>query len=249
MSHTNSKPMILIVDDDASMVRTTAMILDRKGYNVDTAEGGARAIEMVQEREYGVIFLDIKMPVMDGVETNRRIKEICPEAVVMMMTAYAVEELVEQALDEGACGILYKPLDIDRMLEIIEEAEVTGSGTLVLVVDDNPAIGEALQQVLTKNGHVVGVASTGEEAIAMAVQEAYDVLFIDLKLPAINGLETYLAIKKVNPEAVAVIMTAYLDELSDLVDRALEEDAYALLRKPFDIEDVLGLVEEITGRK
>jgi len=249
MSHTNNKPTILIVDDDASMVRTTAMILDRKGYNVDTAEGGARAIEMVQEREYGVIFLDIKMPVMDGVETNRRIKEICPEAVVMMMTAYAVEELVEQALDEGACGILYKPLDIDRMLEIIEEAEVTGSGTLVLVVDDNPAIGEALQQVLTKNGHVVGVASTGEEAIAMAIQETYDVLFIDLKLPAINGLETYLAIKKVNPEAVAVIMTAYLDELSDLVDRALEEDAYALLRKPFDIEDVLRLVEEITGRK
>jgi len=249
MSHTNNKPTILIVDDDASMVRTTAMILDRKGYNVDTAEGGARAIEMVQEREYGVIFLDIKMPVMDGVETNRRIKEICPEAVVMMMTAYAVEELVEQALDEGACGILYKPLDIDRMLEIIEEAEVTGSGTLVLVVDDNPAIGEALQQVLTKNRHVVGVASTGEEAIAMAIQETYDVLFIDLKLPAINGLETYLAIKKVNPEAVAVIMTAYLDELSDLVDRALEEDAYALLRKPFDIEDVLRLVEEITGRK
>jgi len=249
MSHTNNKPTILIVDDDASMVRTTAMILDRKGYNVDTAEGGARAIEMVQEREYGVIFLDIKMPVMDGVETNRRIKEICPEAVVMMMTAYAVEELVEQALDEGACGILYKPLDIDRMLEIIEEAEVTGSGTLVLVVDDNPAIGEALQQVLTKNGHVVGVASTGEEALAMAIQETYDVLFIDLKLPAINGLETYLAIKKVNPEAVAVIMTAYLDELSDLVDRALEEDAYALLRKPFDIEDVLRLVEEITGRK
>jgi DNA-binding NtrC family response regulator len=114
------KASILIVDDDISLCKTMTLILGRKGYVVTTAQDGLEAIERVKERPFDMTFVDIKMPLMNGVETYRRIKKIRPEAVVMMMTAYAVEDLVQKALQEGAYGITYKPLDIERVVTLIE---------------------------------------------------------------------------------------------------------------------------------
>jgi DNA-binding NtrC family response regulator len=68
-------------------------------------------------------------------------------------------------------------------------------------------------------------------------------------LPFINGLETYLGIKEINPAAVAIIITAYRQEVSDLVDEALRNSAYTCLYKPLDIEELLRLSEEIWKRK
>ena len=79
--------------------------------------------------------------------------------------------------------------------------------------------------------------------------KAYDILFIDMKLPTLNGLETYLAIREIATEAVAVIMTAYRQEMADLVDGALRKGAYACLYKPLDVEEVLRLVEGVSEQK
>jgi two-component system response regulator HydG len=115
------KANILIVDDNLSQCKTMSLILRHKGYAVATAHDGPEAIEKAKGTSFDMLFIDIKMPHMDGVETYRRIKEIRPEAVVMMMTAYAVEDLVQQALEEGAHEIVYKPLDIEELLRLVEE--------------------------------------------------------------------------------------------------------------------------------
>ena len=243
------KASILIVDDNISLCKTMSFVLGRKGYAVTTARDGPEAIARVEESPFDMIFMDIKMPLMDGVETHRRIKQIRPEAVVMMMTAYAVEELVQEALEEGAYGILYKPLDIEKVVAIIEEAGKAKEGALILVVDDDPETCITLRNILTRMSYKVGIAYTGEEAIAMARENGHDVIFIDMKLPTINGLETYLAIKEINPEAVAIMMTAYHQEMADLVEEALNNHAYACLYKPFDMAELLRLVDEIVKRE
>ena len=66
--------------------------------------------------------MDIKMPMMNGVEAYRRIKKISPDSVVFMMTAHTVKELVREALEEGAYSILYKPLDIEKTIKLVKEA-------------------------------------------------------------------------------------------------------------------------------
>jgi len=243
------KASILIVDDNVSLCRTLSLVLGRQGYAVNTAKDGLEALVKVQESPFDMIFMDIKMPLMDGVETYRRIKKIRPEAVVMMMTAYAVEDLVQQALEEGAYGIVYKPLDIGKVVAVIEEARETKEGVLVLVVDDDPGTCITLKNILIKKGYQVGIAYTGEEAIAMARERVYDIIFVDMKLPTITGLETYLAIRKINPEVVAIMMTAYRQGMSDLVEEALRSDVYTCLYKPLEIEEVLKLVDEIRERK
>ena len=112
-------PEVLIVDDNSSLCKTMSFVLKRKGYSVTTAKDGFEAIERVKERSFDMILIDIKMPHLNGVETLRRIKMIRPEAVVMMMTAYAVEDLVQDALQEGVFGVIYKPLDIDKFINLI----------------------------------------------------------------------------------------------------------------------------------
>jgi two-component system response regulator HydG len=243
------KASILIVDDDAGFRKTMSFVMGHKGYGVATAKDGLEAIALVREKPFDVVLMDIKMPLMDGVETYGRIKTIRPESVVLMMTAYAVEDLVQQALQEGAHAVVYKPLDIERVVALIEGARESREGLLALVVDDDPGTSVTLKDVLIKRGHKVGISQTGEDAIAMARQKAHDIVFIAVKLPTINGLETYLAIREINPEVVAIMMTAYRQEAAELVEQALNNTAYACLYKPLDIEVVLKLVAEIWQRK
>jgi len=99
-----------------------SLVLKEKGYAVATAQSGPEAIAKVKETAFDIIFMDIKMPEMNGVETYNRIKKIRPEAVVVMMTAYAVEDLIQEALKKGANGVMYKPLDIKKVVALIEKA-------------------------------------------------------------------------------------------------------------------------------
>ena len=243
------KTGILIVDDDVSFSKSLSLVLGRKGYIVTTAKDGAEAIAKVQEKSFDVVFMDIKMPLMDGVETYKKLKKVRPEAMVVMMTAYAVEDLVQEALQEGAYGIIYKPLDIEKVIALIERAKEDKQGALILVVDDDPGTCTTLKNIFRHRGYGVCTVYTGEEAVAEARKKDYDIIFIDVKLPTINGLETYLAIKEVNPEAVAIMMTGYRQEVADLVEEALNNNAYTCLYKPLDMEEILRLVEEIKEKK
>ena len=105
----NNKPRILVVDDEPGMRITLEGIIEDEGYDVAGVENGYEALAEVQKKSYDLIFMDIKMPGMNGVETYREIKKASPRSVVVMMTGFSVEELVKEALQEGADGVLYKP--------------------------------------------------------------------------------------------------------------------------------------------
>jgi len=140
-------------------------------------------------------------------------------------------------------------LDIEKVVAIIDESKKAKQGALILVVDDDPGICLTMRNVLVNRGYEVGIAHTGEEAIAKVQESMHDIFFIDMKLPTINGLETYLAIKEINPEASAIIITGYREEVGHLVGQAISHSAYACLYKPFDLAKMLDLVDEITARK
>ena len=115
------KASVLIVDDNAGLCKTLSFVLGRKGYGVTTANDGAEAIAIVEERPFDIVFMDVIMPFMNGVETYERMKVIRPEAMVVMMTAYAVEDMVQEALNNNAYTCLYKPLDMAEVLRLIKE--------------------------------------------------------------------------------------------------------------------------------
>jgi two-component system response regulator HydG len=241
-----NKGSILIVDDDMGICETLSDIMEVKGYDAAIALDGYEAIQKVKEVAFDVILMDIKMPGINGVETFKEIKRVRPETAVVMMTAYAVEDLIGEALREGAYGVLYKPFEMERMIGLLEGIK---GGGFVLVVDDDPNTCTTFKYVLEAKGYQVGTALSGEEAVEMARESEYDMIFIDMKLPTMNGLQTYLAIREANPQVVAVMMTAYRREMGDLVEEALNKDAYTCLYKPFDVDQMIKLVGEICRRK
>ena len=241
----DEKASILIVDDNLGLCKTMTLILRRKGYDATSAKDGYEAIVKVKERSFDLIFMDIKMPLMDGVETYKEIKKIRPDSVVFMMTAYAVEDLIQEALKEGAYGVLYKPLDMEKIFSFIKTAKEAKHGGLILIVDDDPGFTTTLKNILSKRGYSVAVAQTGEAAISKVQGDNFCLILIDLKLPTINGLETYLTIKKIKPEIMAIMITGYRQEMADLIQDALNNSAYTCLYKPLDIEFLLNLIDKI----
>jgi len=243
------KAKILIVDDNLSLCKTMSFVLNRKGYDVSIANDGFEAIDRVKNEFFDIIFMDIKMPVLNGVETYKKIRAVNDKIIIIMMTAYAVDDLIQDALKEGAYGIIYKPLNFENILSLIENSKDTKQGGFILIVDDDPGTCSTLKNILIKKGYEVGISNTGEDAIKKVLEKPVDLIFIDMKLPTLNGLETFLALKKINPKIVAIMITAYSQEMDDLVQEAMNNSAYTCLNKPINIEDMLVLINEVLKKK
>lgn len=235
------KAKVLVVDDNIDVLDTIADVLEAKGFHVVAAESGFKAIDQVKKANFDVILLDTIMPGINGVRTFREIKKINPRTKVIMMTGYSVDDLVQEAIEEGVLKVIYKPLNLEELTKLIESIE---AGLVILVVDDDLEFCQSMKDVLEDKGYEVAIAGEGCQAVKMAKQTQYDILFIDMKLPTINGLETYLAIRELNPKAVAIMMTAYREETTELVQEAIAKSAITCLYKPFNMGEVVKLIED-----
>ncbi|MFH1624314.1 MAG: sigma-54 dependent transcriptional regulator [Pseudomonadota bacterium] len=113
---------ILVVDDEPSMLEFLEIMLTREGHWVTCTTSGKEAIEMCEETPYDLVITDIKMPQVTGLDVLDRVKEICPETVIILITAYAAMETAIQAMREGAYDYITKPFNVDEIRTIIENA-------------------------------------------------------------------------------------------------------------------------------
>jgi DNA-binding NtrC family response regulator len=111
---------ILIVDDERIVRESLNKWFLEDGYRVNTADSAADALKKLTLEKYDLAFVDIKMPGMDGLELQRRIKEIDKQLTVIIITAYASVESAVQALKEGAYDYVTKPIDPDELSHIVQ---------------------------------------------------------------------------------------------------------------------------------
>ncbi|MEX2684888.1 MAG: response regulator [Candidatus Sigynarchaeota archaeon] len=114
-----NKFTVLVVDDDPGIRETMGDILNEMNFKVATANDGYQAIEMVQSGSFDAVVMDVKMPGLDGIEALKRIKGIKPGTRIILMTAYANENIVLTAKKEGASTVLYKPVDLDQVQKLL----------------------------------------------------------------------------------------------------------------------------------
>ena len=113
---------VLIVDDERAIRNSLGEILTDEGYEVDTAEDGAVALEKVGKEKFDVIFCDIKMPGMDGVEVLGKFMEMGLDAAVVMISGHADIDTAVDCIKRGAFDFVQKPLDLNRVLITIKNA-------------------------------------------------------------------------------------------------------------------------------
>jgi DNA-binding response OmpR family regulator len=115
------KKTILVVDDDKSILRTFTRILQKSGYEIETAETGKEAIEKAGNRQFDLALVDIRLPDIDGTDLLAKLKKQLQHTVKIMITGFPSLETGVKALDEGADAYLVKPVKPQELLILIEE--------------------------------------------------------------------------------------------------------------------------------
>ncbi len=113
---------ILVVDDEAIVRESLGSWFREEGYTVDTAGSGKETLEKLAEQEWDLFVIDIKMPGMDGLELQRKIREVDPKATIIIMTAYASVETAVEAMKQGAYDYIVKPFDPDDLEHLVRNA-------------------------------------------------------------------------------------------------------------------------------
>lgn len=241
-----TRSRILVVDDDLDHAESLAVILEMEGHMVTIAGSGEEALEKFSAGEFDLSFLDLKLPGMNGVEVLAEMRRRRPGSRAVLMTGYRVEQLIAQAIDEGALRVLRKPFEIEEVLTLVREIEPRG---IVLVADDDPDFAASAEQLLSDAGYRVLVANTGSQAIERATSEPVDVLVLDLRLPVLDGLDVYLELKRRGRELPTVLVTAYRTEEADSIDVLRSMSVTGCLFKPFEPTELLNAVDSIrTGK-
>lgn len=112
----------------------------------------------------------------------------------------------------------------------------------ILVVDDDPIIRKLLLEVLTNDGHQVTVAKNGLEGLNLVRRQPFQLVFMDVHMPIMNGLEALISIRNLYPEMAVAMMDSYPDQL---VRQAESKGALTCMHKPFDLNEIREVIEEV----
>ena len=115
---------VLLVDDEVEFTELLAERMRTREMKVDTADSGAKAIEMVNKKRYDAIIMDLAMPGMDGIETLKQILGDDPDQQVILLTGHATVPKSVEAIKQGAVEFLEKPAKIDQLISMIQEAQL-----------------------------------------------------------------------------------------------------------------------------
>ena len=233
---------ILVVDDDTDNANSMGELFETEGHRATVVDSGEAAIEAFRHTKFDVAFMDVMMPGKNGVESFLEIRKLRPAAKVYMMTGYSVEQLLQQAMDHGALGVLSKPIDTAKVLAVLAEI---GSNGIIVVAEDDPDFGPQFREMIRNAGHTCHLVHDGGEALDHA--ENSNVLIFDLKAPLIQGVEVYSRLRKAGRTRPTIIITAngagYHGTLEAMRDVAIT----GILNKPFDPMSLLDRLGQLVA--
>jgi len=187
-----AKARILIVDDETVVRNSLGKWFTSEGYAAQPVASAREALETIQQKEFDIALLDIKMPGMDGMELQARLKEADPDLAVIIMTGYASVETAVQALKRGAYDYITKPVDPDELSHLVANAlehqrtrrevvrlredlqEVAPGNELIGKSPAMKKVQELIQMVASTEATVLltGESGTGKEVVARAIHGA-----------------------------------------------------------------------------
>jgi len=203
---------ILLVEDNYISQKVAQASLERDGYNdIEIAENGLIAVKKIQEKEYDIILMDIRMPVMDGLEATEKIREFEKNTpnrrpiYIVAFTAYAVEGDRERFLQAGMDDYIAKPFQPEELIRVIQKYSTkirfhSQWHLNILLAEDNKINQKVAFKTLESFGHKIDIVENGADAVEKFRENAYDIIMMDLEMPVMDGIEATRQIRKLEKE-------------------------------------------------
>lgn len=259
---------IALIEDNASLRKVLSALLKSVGHEVvlELADGHGAADHIV-EIHPDVLCLDYHLPGEDGLTILKRVQAAAPEIAVIFMTASADAQLATQAAEAGASGFIRKPFSQDQIvaeIRAVEETRAAGEGLpsrrpvldltgnprlrrSAVIADDSGSVRLLLKGMLAGCGlQVLQTVGNGAEAVNAAGQHRPGLLFLDVDMPVMTGLEALPRILEASPDTQVVMVTGNPDR--SLVEKAAALGAKGYILKPLRPAYVEGFVKKLFSR-
>jgi two-component system, sensor histidine kinase and response regulator len=257
----------LVVDDNDHARAVIVDMLEAMTFVTHQVDSGAAAIDelrsaAVKGRPYDIVYLDWRMPGMDGMDTARRIQSLGLETppILFLVTAYGREEMRKEAHLIGIDDVLVKPVTpsllFDATMSVLGEVRAmplksrppksdnlqnrlaTLRGKRVLLVEDNDINQQVARELLEDAGLAVDVAADGQVALEMAQRATYDLVFMDMQMPVMDGVAATRRMRTIASLARLPIVAMTANAMEVDRQRCLEAGMNDVVVKPIDPDDL-----------
>ena len=242
-----NKKIILIIDDDGINRTLVETYLKGQGYMVIVTESGKEGLQILKDpvNRVDMVLLDLLMPEMDGFDVLKHMKSMvnCRHIPVIVTSGQTDQDSIVRCIEMGAVDYMIKPFDpvlldtrVKNVLHASAELMPDGSdrSARMLVVDDDFLYRTMLTVNLEEKGFTVDQAENGQVALNNLETQTYDLIFLDLLMPEMDGFETLERIKADSgKQQIPVIIISGEDDMSSIV-KCIEMGAIDYLNKPFD---------------
>lgn len=264
---------VLIVDDSNSWLEILAHLMNLFGLEVQLAQSGKKAIEILKNNtnEFDLILIDWNMPEMNGIETCKIIEnelEISADKIILI-SAYTLETILEaleeakinkyihkpinpSILNDMLCELFLGKVNTNKIKHNIEKNNLlheikTLAGSKVLLVEDNEINKEIIIDLLSDSGIIIDVASNGLEAIEKFKENSYELIFMDIQMPILDGYEATKEIRKLNKSIPIIALTA--NAMKENIEKTKIVGMNKHLNKPIEVEILYKTLLEFLSKK
>lgn len=227
---------VLVVDDDARVRSVLVEHVAYAGFRVLEASNGLEALEVLAKEPVSLVFTDLRMPVMDGIELLRRARPRFPSTIFIVVSAYPDDLVALYRSDAFPITVIPKPFraeQVRRSLALLRGSdgvpsvaqptldEPSGSGdratatpdrlfqpAAVLIVDNDAFHRATLGEMMTTQGHTVREAGDGSSALEAVAEQHFSHVFLEVHLPGLGGIELARLIRERDPQSVTILMSA-----------------------------------------
>ncbi|MFN8607929.1 MAG: response regulator [Vulcanimicrobiota bacterium] len=200
---------VLVLDDNELSRGVLHEMLSAMHFDVRQAATGKQALQLADEGPFAIVFLDWRMPDMDGFEVARRLQALQPRPKLVMVTAYGREEVLREAESAGLDAVLIKPVNASVLFDTavrvlggqvgeervcarehidLSEELATIKGARILLVEDNELNQEVAVGLLCEAGLQVDIAENGQAALQKLEAGDYELVLMDMQMPVMDGI-------------------------------------------------------------
>lgn len=232
---------ILIVDDNQDLADGLADLLETEGHQTIICYTGEMALDIVKTRDLDTVLLDAKLPGIGGAETLYHIHKLKPGVKVIIMTAHRIDKFMSESIDTRPVNILRKPFSDHDLLQKLQSI----NKGIILVANDATDFIANTEKLLRQHNYKPLMASTKKEAIEKGTTSEFDVLILDLQLPALACIDIYHKLKKhaISLPIIFRILTTNNQNASTNEFHSLS--AMGCLFKPFTPDELLHGIESV----